>query len=372
MNNRLMKICTRSLFFVICTCLFCTGSFNAFAAVSDTLRASSLQPYGRFARSKNGELELISSAAYFGFRFEGSLCNLYIYINDPGGHSYMQYTLDGVYQKRVRISGNNNHQLVIYGLGSGRHSIWIFKATEAQTGPIFIEKIIAHGIAALKVPDLPLIEFIGNSITCGAAADPSEIPCGTGEYHDQHNAYYAYGPRVARALGTNFILSAVSGVGIYRNWNSPGPAMPALYEKTDFQLNSLRYWDFKTYLPRIVSIALGTNDFSDGDGRSPRLPFDSTVFVTNYLRFVEMVKSKYPSAQIALLSSPMLNGRKRESLQNCLAAVKKQIDREFHSGKRVAVFNFKPMQARGCSGHPNVEDHAVLAAELMPFFRNLL
>ena len=47
----------------------------------------------------------------------------------------------------------------------------------------------------------PLIEFIGNSITCGAAADVSEVPCGSGVDYDQHNAYYAYGPRVARMLG---------------------------------------------------------------------------------------------------------------------------------------------------------------------------
>ncbi len=78
---------------------------------------------------------------------------------------------------------------------------------------------------ALKVPAASLIEFIGNSITCGAAADPSEVPCGTGVYHDQHNAYYAYGPRVARALAANYIVRSVSGSGIYRNWNSDGHAV---------------------------------------------------------------------------------------------------------------------------------------------------
>ena len=108
--------------------------------------------------------------------------------------------------------------------------------------------------------DLPLIEFIGNSITCGAAADPSEVPCGSGEYHDQHNAYYAYGPRVARALNTNFLLSSVSGAGIYRNWNSDGPALPLLFEQSDLRENSSRPWNFDLYSPDIVSIALGTND----------------------------------------------------------------------------------------------------------------
>jgi hypothetical protein len=30
------------------------------------------------------------------------------------------------------------------------------------------------------------------------------------------------------------------------------------------------------------------------------------------------------------------------------------------------------MRTRGCGGHPNVEDHAIMAEELKPFFKGLL
>ncbi len=359
--------------------LFCFGllvifasSTISFAASKDTLWASSLHPYGRFAWTENSKLELISSAVHFGFRFSGTNCMIDASISDKLAHNYLQYTLDGVYQRRIRITGNNRSPVVIDGLREGTHTIWIYKATEAATGAVYIAKIIAADCVPIKNPDLPLIEFIGNSITCGAAADPSEFPCGTGEYHDQHNAYYAYGPRLARILKANFILSSVSGIGIYRNWNSPGPIMPQVYEKTDLQEDDTRFWDFKTYRPRIVSIALGTNDFSNGDGKTARLPFDSAHFVNNYIGFVNLIKSKYPKARIALLSSPMLNGDRREHLQNCLTTVKKVIDHQHVSEKPVALYFFKPMQARGCGGHPNLEDHQILAAELVPFFKNLL
>ena len=252
------------------------------------------------------------------------------------------------------------------------HTVWIYKATEAHTGPIFIEKITGKELSSTARPDGPLIEFIGNSITCGAAADASEAACGRGAYHDQHNAFEAYGPRVARALNANFIVSGVSGIGIYRNWNSDGPTMPQVYEKTDFQFNGNRLWDFRTYKPDVVSIALGTNDFSNGDGMRERLPFDSTTFVGEYIKFVQLVKSKYPDARIALLSSAMTNGSRRTTLQNCLSAIKANIDRQFTASQPVALFFFKPMQARGCTGHPNVEDHAILAEEVTPFFKELL
>ncbi|HEY0058552.1 MAG TPA: SGNH/GDSL hydrolase family protein, partial [Flavisolibacter sp.] len=217
----------------------------------------------------------------------------------------------------------------------------------------------------------PLIEFIGNSITCGAAADPAEVPCGTGAYHDQHNAYYAYGPRLARTLGANFMLSSVSGIGIYRNWNSSGPAMPAVYGQADFGPGN-RPWDFGKYSPKIVSIALGTNDFSNGDGKTERLPFDSAAFVTAYISFVQTVRTNYPRAQMVLLSSPMVQGTRRTLLQNCLTAVKGKVDALYPADPNVALFFFKPMQARGCTGHPSVEDHALLAEELTPFFATLL
>src|SRR6185295_9188555 len=131
----------------------------SFAAAKDTLTAPSLHPYGRYSFDKKTGLELISSAVHFGFQFTGTTCSVYAFINDRRGHNYLQYTLDGNYQRRIRISGNSRQPAVIGGLSGGRHTIWIYKATEATTGPIFIEKITAHEIRALKEPDRALIEF---------------------------------------------------------------------------------------------------------------------------------------------------------------------------------------------------------------------
>ena len=340
-------------------------------SVKNELTATGLFPFGRYTVNEK-QLELVSSAAHVGIRFQGKECQIQATVAGAAQHNYLQFELDGVYQKRIRINGNNQQPIVITAPEAGTHTVWIYKATEAHTGPIFIQSIKGNNVQALQRPNAPLIEFIGNSITCGAAADPSEVPCGTGDYHDQHNAYFAYGPRVARALGINFILSSVSGIGAYRNWNSDGPTMPQVYEKTDFQEDNSEHWDFSKYTPAIVSIALGTNDFSRGDGKKTRLPFDSSAFVNHYVSFVQQVKSKYPKAQIALLSSPMLNGDHRQILQNCLTAIKQSIDAFYPLTKPVALYFFAPMQARGCTGHPSVEDHDKLAKQLEPFFKSLL
>jgi lysophospholipase L1-like esterase len=338
----------------------------------DQLPAAKMLPFGRSLLNEQQHLELISSACQAGFSFEGTVCSLQVSLPAQLHHNYLQYELDGVYQKRIRIDSATTTPVVITAPAAGTHTIWIYKATEAHTGAIIIHAASAQHIRALQRPVAPLIEFIGNSITCGAAADTSDVPCGAGVYYDQHNAYMAYGPRVARALGVNYVMSCVSGIGIYRNWNSDGPTMPQVYEKADLHAETKKGWNFSTYTPQIVSIALGTNDFSDGDGVRPRKPFDSAVFVQQYIRFVQLVKDKYPNTQIALLSSAMLHDQKRALLQNCLTTVKEKVDALFPSAKPVALYFFQPMQAGGCSGHPSVADHAILANELVPFFKKLL
>lgn len=339
---------------------------------NNVLLATQLKPYGRYFIDAQQNLELISSAVHFGFSFSGKECIVYASVNDANGHNYLQYELDGVYQKRLKVQGGAVQTITINAESTGHHIVNIYKATEAATGPILIQKITGDQIKAITPSNNALIEFIGNSITCGAAADTSEVKCGQGVYHDQHNAYYAYGPRVARALHTNYIMSSVSGIGIYRTWNMDNPSMPQVYEKRSLQTNDTVLWNFKQYSPKIVSIALGTNDLSGGDGVHARKPFDSAVFVKNYIAFVQVVKSKYPQATIALLSSPMINGDNRTLLQNCLTAVKRNIDALYAKDKPVALYFFNPMKAGGCGGHPSVEDHAMLAQELIPFFKQLL
>ncbi|GAA4424736.1 SGNH/GDSL hydrolase family protein [Pontibacter saemangeumensis] len=352
-------------------CLSCSSLPRSTDTTAE-LQATALHPYGRYTLNSAQHLELVSSAAHFGFSFEGNEAAIYASIPNADGHNYLQYELDGEYQKRIRIAGNATDPILISAPSEGKHTVWVYKATEAHTGPIEIRKITGRNLEAIEEKAAPVIEFIGNSITCGAAADPSEVPCGTGEYHDQHNALMAYGPRVAKAVGANYVISCVSGIGAYRNWNSDGPTMPEVYEQVDFRDTSPQRWDFSAFTPQVVSIALGTNDFSNGDGKKERLPFDSTRFVNSYISFVQQVKKKYPAAQIALLSSAMVNGNNRITLQNALTVVKEQIDARYPADRPVALHFFQPMQASGCSGHPSVQEHAVLAEELAPFFTKLL
>jgi hypothetical protein len=132
-------------------------------------------------------------------------------------------------------------------------------------------------------------------------------------------------------------------------------------------------WDPEAFVPDLVIIALGTNDFSPGDGGeadpAPRIPVDD--FVESYVAFIDKLMSDayYPDAKFLLLGSPMLRDgwpdetyTYRTDLHEAIAAVEahytsmgidsvrsQQIDRLLNSG---------------CSSHPSGSEHAQIAGVL--------
>ena len=128
--------------------LACSSSIQT-AVVSNTLLAESLHVYGRYAVTSEKHIELISSATHTGFSFSGTQCQVYAYVND-GSHNYLQYEVDDVYQKRIKISGKGKQVLTINADFQGRHTVWIYKATEAHSGPVFIEEIVGKELQPMQ------------------------------------------------------------------------------------------------------------------------------------------------------------------------------------------------------------------------------
>lgn len=99
-----------------------------------------------------------------------------------------------------------------------------------------------------------------------------------------------------------------------------------------------------------------------------RAAFDKEKSTSEYVRFAQLVKSKYPNAKNALLSSPIMSGYDKEILKSGLSEDKRRVDALYLSDSPVAF----AYTIRGCLGHPFIEDHALLAQELAPFFQQLI
>ncbi|MFZ1678639.1 MAG: GDSL-type esterase/lipase family protein [Saprospiraceae bacterium] len=367
MNRISVLLCLFSLL-VTSGCL--KKEFKVYPATSVLLEWS-----GRTIQDIEGNRQLISSASGLKFRFEGDKSIFTLKNEAPdGNYNYISIVLDGIHQERMAIHAHTFISLEIKSLKSAPfHEVEVYKETEAVLGRIVIKSIAADSLLSIRVDERKKIEFIGNSITVGMSDDLSQIPCDKGTWFDQHNAYDAYGPRTARALNLDYMISGVSGIGIYRNWNTDGPTMGTVYDQAYMSADSKDLqWDFKQFTPDIVTICLGTNDLSAGDGVTPRLPFDTTRFINAYVSFLEKINGHYPKAQIVLLNSPIIGDANIGLLNSCLNAVKVNAEKKLNMNTRISVFAFSMFHGDGCGGHPDLEQHKRMADELIPVIKKML
>jgi hypothetical protein len=215
---------------------------------------------------------------------------------------------------------------------------------------------------SLLVPDpLPKrrIELIGNSITCTAGSDQSLVPCGKGEWHDQHNALMGYGPLTARALNAQWVLSAVSGIGLMHSCCNLPILMPQVFDKVDLRGDSIA-WNFSKYQPDIVTVCLGQNDGVQ----------DSAAFVNHYLDFINQLRQHYPNATFLLLSSPMADANLRQFLRVSLKAVQQQA--RLNGEQHIGIYIFEKSYNAGCDYHPSLEEHREIANLLTAAIKKLM
>lgn len=370
MKSQLISIFLIALFF---NCKEASETTKQVEPIQSTMTFNATNPnfeyFGRHEFIEN-KAALISPGAYVTIHFSGSSCEVLLKA-EQAPYNYVSFELNGNYVGRVKIEDQTKAYKIEVPENTNHHSLKIFKESENFNGAVFFEGINVASVLPKSEATNFYIEFIGDSITCGAASDGSVTPCDEGEYFDHQNAYYAYGSQVAKALDANFALSSVSGIGMYRNWNTEymeTPNMPQVYENLYLDANHSKKYDFKKQ-PDIVSIGLGTNDFSHGDGTKSRSKFDEKQYTSNYIHFIETIYSKNPNTQIVLLNSPMITGEDNTRLVSYLNEV---ISPFKNKAKPPVLFEFQQAYTNGCAYHPSVAEHKIMAEKLTVFMKTLL
>ena len=202
------------------------------------------------------------------------------------------------------------------------------------------------------------IEFIGNSITCGYGVLGTNPDCHFSAQTE--NANLSYAAIASRELNADYSLIAFSGRGVVRNYGdsnktSVGP-MPALYDRICFN-DSLSKWDFSKWIPQVVVINLGTNDFSTQ-------PFpDKEVFQNAYQKLINRVRNLYPGVNVFCMCGPMIE-------EPCKSYIEEVVDHNQMDKKNRDVFFIeipKKIMADsdwGCDMHPNVQGMIKIAGIL--------
>ena len=322
---------------------------------------AAIQYTGRIDFSDPKKPRFWSSGVYIKARFQGTFCE--VVLNDEElwntSHNYIQVAIDDQPPFKIQTRGKKNTFRVAQGLSDGPHTITLCKNTEAGIGYLEFVGLRCAGLLPLPPKPTTKLEFYGDSITCGMGSDLVPLPCGEGQWYDQHNAYLSYGPTTARLLNAQWQLTSVSGIGLAHSCCDMKVTMPDVWDKTNLRENTLP-WDFEKYQPDAVMVCLGQNDGAQ----------NAEQFRKTYLKFIGKLRKVYPQANIVCLTSPMADQNLTTFLQENLRQIVAQAN--VSGDRKIYKYFFSQQFNSGCGAHPDVSDHQLMANELAAFLKTIL
>ncbi len=295
--------------------------------------------------------------------------------------NYFEVLVDDEPAVKLQALKTQTSYEVAKDLPNAKHTLTVAKRTEAGVGYASFMGLTIQG-ELTEPPAKPerRIEIIGDSISCGSgneAENGSEQCSEDGWGQPYHNGYLAYGPVMARALDAEYHVTAVSGIGLIRNYSSMYDArpMPEVYDLMYYEEMTSIPWDSAEFVPDAVVVTLGTNDFSPGDSAREKMTIET--YTAAYVAFVEQLRQYYPDAHIFGVSSPMLGDGWPEATDMSASDLKSAIAAmvEHFSGAgddKVHQFNVTKLIGTGCGTHPSAEQDASMAAELGAYVKETL
>ena len=353
--------------------VFCAVGVTAAPKATDTsIKASDSRiTYIGRTEVKDGNVSFDWTGTYLKVRFQGN--SLSFKVSDTK-KNYYNVWIDGSMattpDKVVTVSGTDT-TIVIFSaeelkarFGKDRkaakaaHQVILQKRTEGEQGITTISEFTTDGeFLQADAPKDRIIEYIGDSYTCGYGTESSNKERFKPETENQNLTYAC---AVARYFDADQIVTAHSGMGIVRNFNSKFTdyCMPERYTQT-FDTDKERKWDAKgcPLKPGITVIYLGTNDFSRGMQPAERL------FVKNYIKLLNEIKDNYGDAHPVLCLVP-----KHDPLM--LEYVRKVQDSCGLKNVHVAALSpsvHNNVEDMGADGHPNYNGHLKIAYTVIPY-----
>jgi lysophospholipase L1-like esterase len=294
-------------------------------------------------------------------RFSGP--GISIVLKDTGTSDY-DVAIDGGPPVLEVVSGDTHTYELAAGLAPGEHDLVLTKRTETATG---VTQVLGFSGAVVPTP-APSgrgIEMIGDSMTCGYGVLGASQACAFSP--DTEDEEMAWGALAAKELGALHSVTAVSGMGLLRNFGGETTeTMPARYDRA-LADDPSSTWDAHAFEPDVIVIDLGTNDFNDGKG-DPGPAFQAT-----YTTFLATLRARHAQAHIVAATSPMLVGDDRTTLRTYVQAAVSA--RQSAGDAKVSWLDMDQQVATdgyGCAFHPSATTQKKMATALVAHLKSHL
>lgn len=247
-------------------------------------------------------------------------------------------------------------------------TVSIVKLSESPMSTLAIDSIKVTGSVIKPTPDKDvLIEFVGDSITCGYGSDDPVKENHFSTKTEDVTKAYAY--KTAKTLDADYSMVSFSGYGIISGYSDgnkkvSNQTVPQYYTKLGFSWSPNGSfvpanidWDFSGRQPDVVVINLGTNDDSYTKSETER----QEEYAAEYVNFLKTVREKNPDAKI-LCTLGVMGDRLFEYVQ------KAADDYSAETGdKNIYTMKFdvqSPDDGYSADWHPSVTTHDKAAAKL--------
>ena len=296
--------------------------------------------------------------------------------------NFVNVLVDGQHAATVELTPESRILRGARGLPPGEHIVEIVKRTEPYAGNIQFLGISLQGVLLDPPPRPELrLEVIGDSITCGYGNEvrifaPTFEEPNTGYHSKNEDISKAYGTLLGRQFNAEVITSCISGTGVSRNLNGKEKgAFPDLYRLIYPDNPEGPMWDVQEFIPDVIVINLGNNDFNVLDETGvPHWP-DPERFKAAYGRFVRTLREYFPRAKIVCSIGPLMNDnypKDRKHWTKIQEWVRQMVTSL--GDPQVYYFAYEPILADpyGEDWHPTAEGHQQMATEMGKFLREKL
>lgn len=254
-------------------------------------------------------------------------------------------------------------------------TVSIVKLSESPMSTIGIKEIKATGSKIAPTPNKDvLIEFIGDSITCGYGIDDPDKDHHFSTKTEDVTKAYAY--RTAAALNADYSMVSFSGYGIVSGYTSDkkieAQTVPQFYTKLGYSwaangsfVPANVDWDFSKRQPDLIVVNLGTNDDSYTKTDSER----KQEYCDGYVEFLKKIRENNPDAKI-LCTLGIMGDRLFEQVQLAADTYSKET-----GDSNISTMKFDvqlPDDGYSADWHPSVTTHEKASEKLAAEIKSLL
>jgi len=197
--------------------------------------------------------------------------------------------------------------ILIDSLSKKRHSLRLSLRNFAfDTVYTFSGFLIDEGARLYPAPKAPhrKIEFIGDSYTSAEGNEVKEEKIEWSLTFPLTNIDEGFAATIARHYKAEYHTTSRSGIGLVCDWQGMTETSMTKYFDRTLMEKSEPKWDFASWKPDLVVLALGLNDISGLRGKDSVVSqANSELFRKSYHDFLNTIRKDYPGVQILAVAS---------------------------------------------------------------------